>query len=171
MIQPMLTFTRIPAITLLLVGLLGPLVTQADTTAPAGRSAATGGPAVAGSVGATAKATGPDNSSRFYTRQSESGSVVLGNGAAEDGAVPLALRAPAVVGGTSAGAAPLTNVRPAAQAVAAAVNGQQPQVNYASDAVREDLRQRDEHLAIRAAQMFHRHNGMTSAAAAGGTGP
>ena len=109
-----------------------------------------------------------DNSARFYIKQSETGATVLGNGAAEDGATVLTVRAPAVVGG--AAPATLTEargaIRPGAAAVAAAVNGTAPVVNYSSNAVRDDLKSRDEKLATRVSQMIHRRNGLAGNAAA-----
>ena len=128
--------------------------------------------ATAGARPAAAPAATVDNSSRFYTKQSDSGATVLGNGAAEEGATPLALRAPAVVGtlGGTATAAPKSG-RPGAAAVSAALSGNAPAVDYTSSAVRDDLRQRDEKIAQRVVQMYHRKSGLSGNAAGGATAP
>ena len=104
-----------------------------------------------------------DRSKTFYTRQAPDGSTVLGNGEAEGGAVPMQLQAPAVVGGTNLNA---RGVRPGAEGVAAAVNGVAPTTNYTSNAVRDDLKAKDEKIATRVSQMFHRNHGLKDPAAA-----
>ena len=98
-----------------------------------------------------------DNSKKFYTRQSETGSTVLGNGDAEAGSTALHVQAPAVVGGdNTAGRVPAG--RPGTAAAVAGASGVAPTVNYTSNAVTDDLKKRDEKLATRVAQMFHRRS-------------
>lgn len=157
-----------------LLAALAPAKAMADGTGlpPASTSATRANTAAAPTTpipaAPTPAAPAVDNSARFYTKQSETGATVLGNGAAEDGATVLTVRAPAVVGG--AAPATLTEargaIRPGAAAVAAAVNGTAPVVNYSSNAVRDDLKSRDEKLATRVSQMIHRRNGLAGNAAA-----
>jgi len=136
--------SRIVSLSLLAL-MVAPLFAQADTPAATSSN---------------------DRSRSFYMRQAPDGSTVLGNGDLEAGAVPLRLQAPAVVGGDNLNP---RNARPGTEGVMAAMSGNAPTTNYTSSAVREDLKARDEKIATRVTQMFHRNHALkdpTQAAAA-----
>ncbi len=108
-------------------------------------------------VGAASSPPGKkDYSRQLYTRQSDTGATVLGNGEVENGDTALRLQGAPVVGGT--GVAIPTAGRLVSAAATAAVNGQAPSVDYASNAANADLKARDEKLATRVAQMYHRRS-------------
>jgi hypothetical protein len=116
----------------------------------------------------TTPAATVDHSKTFYTRQSKDGSTVLGNGDAEPGATPLRLQAPATVGATNLN--PRTAGRPGTEGVTAAMNGVAPTTDYTPNAINPDLKAREEKIATRVSQMYHRNHGLKDAPTAAASG-
>ncbi len=116
---------------------------------------------------AGAAPSGKDLSKQLYTRQSDTGSTVLGNGEVEAGDTALRLQAPPVVGGTSVSVP--TAGRLVSPAATAAVSGVAPSVEYTSNASRPDLKDRETKLATRVAQMYHRRSAFNTGTVTPGT--